>query len=61
MSESQHQGNGMRRRDFLKWLGVGTVTAGIPFQLLVAETPDENPLERFVARGWEEIYRDQYA
>ncbi len=61
MSESQHQGNGMRRRDFLKWLGVGTVTAGMPFQLLVAETPDENPLERFVARGWEEIYRDQYA
>jgi len=57
--------SGLTRRDFLRWMGLGTGTAmaatALPFRLLAAASPDENPLAGSVARDWEKIYRDQYA
>jgi nitrate reductase alpha subunit len=56
--------SGMERREFLRWLGVGTAAATeltLPLKLLAAADPDENPLAGSVARDWEKIYRDQYA
>jgi len=53
------------RRDFLKWMGVGTGAAAIAasslhyFGALDAGAGD-NPLARSVNRDWEKIYRDQY-
>ena len=56
--------NNITRRDFLKFLGVGSgtaaLTAGLPLNLLAAANPDENPLAGSVTRNWEKIYRDQY-
>lgn len=56
---------GLTRRDFLRWMGLSTGTAmavsGLPFKLLAAANPEENPLAGSVARDWEKIYRDQYA
>ena len=44
----------MKRREFLRWLGVGTGTAatelGLPLRLLAAADPEENPLAGSVAR-----------
>jgi nitrate reductase alpha subunit len=55
---------GLSRRDFLRWLGVGSgtaaLTAGLPLNLLAAANPNENPLAGSVSRDWEKIYRDQY-
>jgi len=55
---------GLTRRDFLRWLGIGSGTAvvctGLPLRLLAAARPDENPLAGTVDRAWEKIYRDQY-
>ncbi|MBI3300475.1 MAG: molybdopterin-dependent oxidoreductase [Deltaproteobacteria bacterium] len=55
---------GLTRRDFLRWMGIGTgaavLTNGLPLRLLAAANPDENPLAGSIARDWEKIYRDQY-
>ena len=62
MRKALNHSNGISRRDFL-WrvgVGMGSVTTGMPFQLLAAAETNENPLERSIARDWEEIYRDQY-
>jgi nitrate reductase alpha subunit len=52
------------RREFLRWLGMGTGVAvadlGVPLRLLAAVNPAQNPLAGAVARDWEQIYRDQY-
>ena len=45
----------MRRREFLRWLGVGAGTTaavdlGLPLRLLAAADPDQNPLAGSVAR-----------
>ena len=53
------------RRDFLKWMGIGTGAAAIAagslhyFGALDTDAGD-NPLARSVNRDWEKIYRDQY-
>jgi nitrate reductase alpha subunit len=51
------------RRDFLKWMGIGTgaaaLTAGYLHYFIPADAGD-NPLARSVNRDWEKIYRDQY-
>ena len=55
---------GLTRRDFLRWMGIGSGTAalsaGLPLRLLAAARPGENPLAGSVDRAWEKIYRDQY-
>ncbi len=55
---------GLSRREFLRWLGIGSGTAalstGLPLRLLAAARPGENPLAGSVARAWEKVYRDQY-
>ncbi len=58
MSHEHH----LTRRDFLRWLGVGSglLAGGVPLRLLAAATPGENPLGGSVEREWEKIYRDQY-
>lgn len=51
------------RRRFLQALGMGTVWALAPTQLLHALTPlagIENPLDYYPDRDWEKVYRDQY-
>ncbi|MGE5818686.1 MAG: molybdopterin-dependent oxidoreductase, partial [Deltaproteobacteria bacterium] len=64
MSEKRDEWTSFTRRDFLKWLGIGSGTAalsaGLPFELLAAARPGENPLAGTVDRAWEKIYRDQY-
>jgi nitrate reductase alpha subunit len=53
----------LTRRDFLRWLGMGTGAAlagGVPLRLLAAADAGQNPLAGSVARDWEGIYRDQY-
>ena len=58
------ESEGLTRRDFLRWLGVGigsaALTSALPLNLLAAANPDENPLAGSVNRNWEKIYRDQY-
>ena len=51
------------RRDFLKWMGIGTGAAAIAAGSLHYFRPadaGDNPLARSVNREWEKIYRDQY-
>ena len=65
MREDNDTGLGMiKRRTLLRWMGVGAGAAildvGMPFNLLAAIDPLDNPLARTVARDWEQIYRDQY-
>ncbi len=65
MREENNTGLGMiKRRTLLRWMGVGAGAAvldvGMPFNLLAAIDPLDNPLARTVARDWEQIYRDQY-
>src|SRR5215467_10968190 len=65
MSDKVHNElNGVTRRDFLRWLGIGSGTAALasslPLNLLAATNPDENPLAGSINRNWEKIYRDQY-
>ena len=51
------------RRDFLKWMGLGTGAAAIGSGCLhyfSATDAGDNPLARSVNREWEKIYRDQY-
>ncbi|MBZ0173443.1 MAG: molybdopterin oxidoreductase, partial [Phycisphaerales bacterium] len=59
-----HTSNGHTRREFLVAGGVAAGTAsalGWPLRAF-AERPDVgNPLAGYPARGWEKIYRDQYA
>ena len=54
----------LTRRDFLRWLGVGSgsaaLTSALPLNLLAAANPNENPLAGSIARNWEKIYRNQY-
>src|SRR5512145_3463123 len=53
----------LTRRDFLKWMGVGTGAAALGSGCLnyfKPAVPGENPLARSVNRDWEKIYRDQY-
>ena len=62
--EKRDEITSLTRRDFLRWMGIGTGTAalttGLPLRLLAAARPDENPLAGSVDRAWEKIYRDQY-
>ena len=65
MPPEAHKGFGtMQRREFLRWLGMGTGTAvanlGVPLRLLAAVDSAQNPLTGSIARDWEQIYRDQY-
>jgi len=55
-------GNGVSRREFITWLGVGASAAagGFPFRALAAANPSENPLHGTIDRAWEQIYRNQY-
>ena len=51
------------RRDFLKWMGIGTGAAAIAAGSLHYFRPadaGDNPLARSVNRDWEKIYRNQY-
>ena len=51
------------RRDFLKWMGIGSGAAAIAAGSLHYFTPadgGDNPLARSINREWEKIYRDQY-
>lgn len=50
------------RRDFLVWTAaVGGVVLGPKLELWALEPVDvPNPLEHYPARGWEQVYRDQY-
>jgi len=54
----------LTRRDFLRWLGIGTGAAAasgaLPLRLFAAADPDQNPLTGSPTRDWEKIYRDQY-
>ena len=62
-SPRETRGDGVSRRSFLQWFGIGTASAlelAVPLRLLAAADPDENPLAGSPARGWEQIYRDQY-
>jgi len=63
-NDKKQQITDLTRRDFLRWMGIGTGTAalttGLPLRLLAAARPDENPLAGSVDRAWEKIYRDQY-
>ncbi|MCC7430044.1 molybdopterin-dependent oxidoreductase [bacterium] len=56
--------NGINRREFLRWFGVGTgvgvVGLALPLNLLAVAEPNENPLSGAISRDWEKIYRDQY-
>ncbi|MBI2998008.1 MAG: twin-arginine translocation signal domain-containing protein, partial [Deltaproteobacteria bacterium] len=55
--EKRDEITGLSRRDFLRWMGIGTGTAalsaGLPLRLLAAARPDENPLAGSVDRAWE--------
>ena len=55
---------GVNRREFLVYLGIGTVALAceptVPLQVLAPLDPERNPLGGQVARDWEKIYRDQY-
>ncbi|MFQ5616410.1 MAG: nitrate oxidoreductase subunit alpha, partial [Anaerolineales bacterium] len=63
--EKKHRIVNLTRRDFLRWMGIGSGTAalstGLPLRVLAAARPDENPLAGSVDRAWEKIYRDQYS
>jgi nitrate reductase alpha subunit len=52
------------RRKFLRFLGIGTggvaMATHLPLRVLAAVQPNANPLTGTIARGWEQIYRDQY-
>ena len=51
------------RRDFLKWMGIGSGAAAIAAGSLHYFRPadaGDNPLARSINREWEKIYRDQY-
>ena len=62
--QKETETSSLSRRDFLKWLGVGSGTAALtstlPLNLLAAANPNENPLAGSINRNWEKIYRDQY-
>ena len=50
------------RRDFLKWMGIGTGAAAIAAGSLHYFRPadgGDNPLAGSINREWEKIYRDQ--
>jgi nitrate reductase alpha subunit len=53
---------GVRRRAFLQWLGMGTAGAALAFPTAcrLLEPAADNPLYRKVSRDWERIYHDQY-
>ena len=55
---------GIPRREFLRWLGIGAgstvISMALPLDLLATADPDQNPLAGSPTRGWEKIYRDQY-
>jgi len=52
------------RREFLRWLGVGTAATVLALEtacsFLRPVEDDDNPLRRTISRDWEKIYRDQY-
>ncbi len=59
--------NSITRRDFIKRSGLaGTGIAAaqmLPLRFLRAQSADDlaNPLGRYPNRGWERLYRNQYA
>ena len=61
---NQNPDNELTRRDFLRWVGVGTggtlLGMGISCRLLEPAVGEDNPLSRSVERDWEQIYHDQY-
>jgi nitrate reductase alpha subunit len=62
--DGQSQAFEPSRRDFLRYLGIGaggiTMATQLPLRVLAATSVNGNPLSGAVARGWEQIYRDQY-
>ena len=62
--EGKSMNNDLTRRDFLRWVGVGTggtlLGMGISCGFLEPTVTEDNPLSRSVARDWEQIYHDQY-
>jgi nitrate reductase alpha subunit len=59
---NQRSGEGVPRRVFLQWLGLGAASALAlePACTFLEPVAGDNPLHRAVARDWEKIYRDQY-
>ena len=57
------EGHGVSRRNFLKLGGAALVVGSVdfPFRLLTGVESIDNPLQMYVKRGWEEVYRDQYS
>lgn len=57
-------GDGLTRRRFLKWTGLGIGGALLAelggMRMLQARDDVENPLKFYPNRDWEKIYRDQY-
>jgi nitrate reductase alpha subunit len=64
MSDTHQPLDGISRRRFLQWFGIGSSAAAlglaVPLRVLAAADPDQNPLAGSIERDWETIYRDQY-
>ena len=62
--DSESTQDGIPRRRFLQWLGVGATASVLGAELscttFLEPTDDGNPLARHVGRDWETIYHDQY-
>ncbi|HEU5395264.1 MAG TPA: twin-arginine translocation signal domain-containing protein, partial [Candidatus Methylomirabilis sp.] len=59
-------GQGATRREFLGYAAAAGAGAGwldfpLALRSLVAAEDVGNPLEHYPTRGWEKVYRDQYA
>jgi hypothetical protein len=62
LNEDQSAG-GMKRRQFLKTLGIGTAAFLTPLDVLANLVPVvsvNNPLDYYPNRDWEKVYVDQY-
>ena len=57
------EGRGVSRRNFLKLRGAALVVGSLdfPFRMLTGVESIDNPLQMYVERGWEKVYRDQYS
>jgi nitrate reductase / nitrite oxidoreductase, alpha subunit len=64
MTDLHERTDGISRRTFLQWFGIGASTSALglalPLRALAALEPGVNPLAGAIARDWEKIYRDQY-
>ena len=57
------EGRGVSRRTFLKLSSAALVAGSVefPFRMLTGVESVDNPLQLYVERGWEKVYRDQYS